>query len=665
MNSLRTRFILISTGTIIIICIIFGIIAISSSKKSSLLSAQNSMLMVADQIAQVIKSKLEKDTAILEAISERDIITDSTPWEEKVSILQKEAERTGFKYFGFSDLDGNAFLFNKSKTSANISDRSYFKNASLGEPSFSYVVNKGTGTHDLAIAVPVKRDGQIIGLFLGFKDGRLLSDMVRGIKFGQNGYIYIGNNEGTCIAHPSWELVQNRFNPIQAAAQKPEYRELADAIREALQKQRGSREYHFNGRDILMAYNAMDNHDRWLIAVSIPKDEILAESYKLQRNILILTVILSLLGAGIGFGMGRLFTSPILSAIKQARHFANLDLSEDMPGNLLKRQDEIGDLARAFQELTVRLRSTLISINQASEQLAASSQEMTAVSEQTARTAEEIARTIEEITKGAVSQAQDTERGAAEIAALGSIIEASSLNILELIKSIEEVEKLKNEGLEVLKTLLSKTDESNQAAGQIFTVIQETSQSAEGIKKASQVIRSIAEQTNLLALNAAIEAARAGDAGRGFAVVAEEVRKLAEESANSIQDIENIINELSLKTSSAVNTMLEVKKIVDAQAASVEDTREKFDGIARAVEKTAGIIAQVTQLEQEMNQKKEHVVEIIQNLSAIAEENAAGTEEAAASVEEQTAAIQEITRASHSLAALAEEMQNQVRQFKI
>lgn len=579
--------------------------------------------------------------------------------------MQKEAARLGFKYFGFSDLNGNGFLYNEARTSANISDRSYFQNAVKGKPAYSYVVNKGTGTHDVVIAVPVKREGQITGIFLGFIDGEILSRIVSEVKFGSSGYIYIGNREGTAIAHKNRDLVLSQFNPIKAAEQKPELKSLAQAVKQALTNEKGVAEYIFNDKKIFMAYSALGNDDRWFVAVAMDKSEIMAQASKLEQTILILVILLIFFGIALGFITSRRIVTPILTAVNHAQQLSSLNISQDMPEIFLKRRDEIGALARAFQELTNKLRFTISQINQASEQVAASSQEMTAVSEQTAKTAEEIARTIEEITKGAVSQAQDTEKGAAEITALGNIIEANSRNILELVKAIEEVDNLKNEGLEVLKTLLSKTDESNQASGEIFTVIQGTNQSAEGIKKASQVIRSIAEQTNLLALNAAIEAARAGEAGRGFAVVAEEVRKLAEESANSIQEIENIINELSLKTTSAVNTMLEVKKIVDAQTQSVGETREKFDGIAKAVEKTTEIIDKVNRYEQEMNRKKEQVVEIIQNLSAIAEENAAGTEEAAASVEEQTSAIQEITQASHNLAQLAEKMQKQVAQFKI
>jgi len=167
-----------------------------------------------------------------------------------------------------------------------------------------------------------------------------------------------------------------------------------------------------------------------------------------------------------------------------------------------------------------------------------------------------------------------------------------------------------------------------------------------------------------MALNAAIEAARAGEHGRGFAVVAEEVRKLAEQSNSSVHEIETIINELIAKTNRAVAVMNDVKGIVTAQTESVGDSMGKFEGIAGAIEKTREAIGKLNVSGLEMESKKGEIIEVIQNLSAIAQENAAGSEEAAASIEEQTAAVQEIANANQELAKLAEEMQAGLKQFR-
>ncbi|WP_041720473.1 methyl-accepting chemotaxis protein [Alkaliphilus metalliredigens] len=157
---------------------------------------------------------------------------------------------------------------------------------------------------------------------------------------------------------------------------------------------------------------------------------------------------------------------------------------------------------------------------------------------------------------------------------------------------------------------------------------------------------------------------RAGDAGKGFAVVADEIRKLAEQSSAFTEEIATIIKELTDKTGNAVKTMQEVGKITKSQTESVELTNVKFKGIDDAIEDMKGIIAEINESGQSMEVKKDEIISIIENLSAISEENAAGTEEAAASVEQQTAAMEEIANGSDALARLAEEMQESIAKFK-
>lgn len=179
------------------------------------------------------------------------------------------------------------------------------------------------------------------------------------------------------------------------------------------------------------------------------------------------------------------------------------------------------------------------------------------------------------------------------------------------------------------------------------------------------MIRNIAEQTNLLALNAAIEAARAGDAGRGFAVVADEIRKLAEDSNKFTKEIEEIVAELIDKTNSAVTTMQEASVLMTAQTEGVEVTKTKFEGISTAIEKTKEALGMMNQTGEAMNLKKDEMIDIIQNMSALSEENAAGAEQASASVQEQTSSMEQIAEASEELAKLAEEMQRGIARFKI
>ena len=348
----------------------------------------------------------------------------------------------------------------------------------------------------------------------------------------------------------------------------------------------------------------------------------------------------------------------------RADMISNLDVSEDISDRLLSRQDEIGMLAVSFQRIIDNLRIFVVQIGDSSSMLSKSSQELTVSSSESAAASEEVARAIEDIAKGASEQAMDTEVGANHINDLGSLVERNEDYLRKLNDSTKDADKLKDEGILIIGDLVKATEASNNATKEIRDLIISTNESAEKIENASNMISNIAEQTNLLALNAAIEAARAGEAGRGFAVVADEIRKLAEESNRFTEDITVVVTDLNNKTNHAVTTMEEVTSITELQSKNVSDTNDKFIGIANSIENMSSVIHMINESGKQMIEKKDMIIEIIQNLSAISEENAAGTQEASASVEEQTATMAEIASASEGLGRLAIDLQEGISKFK-
>ncbi len=384
------------------------------------------------------------------------------------------------------------------------------------------------------------------------------------------------------------------------------------------------------------------------------------------KSVVIVIVIGLLISVAISYSLGASITKPIVALTIKKQ--SNLDFKfneKDETLKYMKRKNEIGIMANSLKVMEDNVRDFVIKTSEGAEKVVATSQELTATAEQSAIASEEISRTIENIASGASSQAQDTGEAALSVEEMGSLLEENKEYTEELNNAAKDIEKEKEEGFIILKDLVLKTGESNNASKQVYEIILSNNESAEKIEKASTMIQSISEQTNLLALNAAIEAARAGEHGRGFAVVAEEIRKLAEESNNFTGEIKTVIEELKLKSENAVNRMKEVKGIIDSQSESVEKTEEKFHRISNSIEITNNVIDKLNESSEKMNENKENLVDLMQNLSAIAEENAAGTEEASAAIEEQSASIEEIANGSEGLVNIIDELQGIINKFTV
>ena len=179
------------------------------------------------------------------------------------------------------------------------------------------------------------------------------------------------------------------------------------------------------------------------------------------------------------------------------------------------------------------------------------------------------------------------------------------------------------------------------------------------------MIKSISDQTNLLALNAAIEAARAGEAGKGFAVVAEEIRKLAEQSNQFTEEIQEIVQGLMEKVTETVDIMALVGGTVAEQNEKVNETQQIFHVISGELDKNMNEMSILNNSVNELEKTKVSLVGIIENLSALSEENAAATQEASESLNSQLYSAQEVAAASAGLSDLAQNMIEMINKFKI
>jgi methyl-accepting chemotaxis protein len=402
--------------------------------------------------------------------------------------------------------------------------------------------------------------------------------------------------------------------------------------------------------------------------IGVPKtaiNELIADSLKNIRMVFILLASISIVATIICTAIiGKKITKNLVETSLSSKKLQDLDVTGNIPDKVLKLKDEVGELAKSIQVAVTHLRDFVKHTDYMSNDVAKYSKDLLISMDQVNQTANGISNVVVQIAEGATNQAKDSEEGSIKINELGQCIENNRVQLANLNDLMKKVNDLKDDGIIAIDKLEKGSNETTEATNEIYEVIIDTNNSAKEIEKSSEMIKEIAEQTNLLALNAAIEAARAGEGGKGFTIVAEEVRQLAEQSNKFTEEIQDVIAKLTRRTEDAVLTMNKMKELMASQNESVKTTVVKFDGISNSVEKSIDSLNTLNESSVLMEEYKTQMIDIMQNLSAIAEENAASTEEVAASVQEQTASIAEFGVSVNRMSELAEGMKKNVEKFK-
>lgn len=332
---------------------------------------------------------------------------------------------------------------------------------------------------------------------------------------------------------------------------------------------------------------------------------------------------------------------------------------------ILGRKDELGDMGRAINELNEELHTIIGGIQKSADNVLTAGDELEGLATQTSRNADEISCAVDDISKGAVSQAEEIETATGNVADMGNLIERMVVNISRLNDTALIMQKAGDESSEIMKELSASNDMTSEAIYKVSETVEATDDSVNRIMVAVDLITNIASQTNLLSLNASIEAARAGEAGRGFAVVASEIQKLAEESNQSAQQISEILNVLSEDSKNSLKLMDEVKTRLKQQQEKLAETMKKADDVSSGIDSSRRDTEEINHQAEECDKDRGGLVDIIQNLSAISEENAASTEETTASMEELNATINLVAESAVKLKGLAEGLEEATRFFKL
>lgn len=650
----------------VLICVIVGGISVYISGQSMTNEAEEALVDATKLGSEKINIIVNDRLLVLKEIANRSD-TQSMNFTIQQETLKGDVERLGYLDMAIVTPTGQATYVTSGDTT-DLSDRTYIQKALAGEMNVSDVlISKVTNSAVLMYAVPITKNGRVIGALIGRRDGNALSEITDEMGFGDEGYAYVINDKGITVAHENREFVMTQFQPIEAVKTDETLKPVATAFEDILKNKNGVGSYTYKGNDLYYAYHPIEGTN-WTLVNTAFKSEVLGGVKSLFISLLSIIAVVVILASVVAFFLARSIATPIVALTQIVNRQAALDFTKDESmdfSKIEKRKDEIGSMTTALFSMSENVRELLINVSSTAEQVSATSEELTATSHQSATASEEVAQTVNEIAKGASDQAKNTMDAATALNHLSIEIENNQKGTQDLANASAEITRLVSVGLTVVSDLANKTHENAVASDVVYSSIQKTNESSAKISEASSMITSISEQTNLLALNASIEAARAGEHGRGFAVVADEIRKLAEQSRLTTTTIDEMVSRLQKDAETAVQKMQESGVIVKEEEKCVALTKDTFDQIAGAIGHSEKLVNLINQTSMKMEENKTLVMGNIDTLSAVAEENAASTEQASAAIEEQTASAEQIAEASEDLSEMAQSLQTMIRKFKV
>ncbi|MDP4097642.1 methyl-accepting chemotaxis protein [Paenibacillus sp. P96] len=466
------------------------------------------------------------------------------------------------------------------------------------------------------------------------------------IQVGKHGYVFIMDQSKHYVAHPTEELGKAIST---------------DYVEKLFAADKGTFLYQYDGQTKQMIFST-NELTGWKVAGSMMNTEI-SDAVKPIRNTTLIVIIASILVIGV---LATLLIHSLLRPLKRLQRNTeqisegDLTLQVATAGN-----DEIGELSRHFQQMVDNLRSMISQVQEMTENLSSSSQQLAAGAEQTTSAIEHVTIAMQEVAVGTEKQLVTIREGDQRMQEMSAEVDHISASMQQMSDIAAASITLADSGSEAIGEAVVKMDSIQTTVSELDSVIEDLNTRSSHIGSIVGTISEIAKQTNLLSLNASIEAARAGEHGRGFSVVATEVRKLAELSAQSAQQITDLIHDIQNGVATATARMDAAKARVGEGITAVDISGRSFSRIRRSIGKSAQQIDSIAVAAAELARNSANVVDAMEEVGRLSQETAGNSETVSAAAQQQLASMEEIGSSAADLTRMAEQLQLLVARFKL